>query len=72
MKEQAEVGYRQGTAEESCAMCEFFEPPESCTQVKGTISSAGLCDLFMPKGQGQEQGTPDMAGLESMLFGGGL
>lgn len=68
MKKQTDVGYRQGTAEESCAKCEFFVSPESCTQVEGTISSAGLSDLFMPKGQAG----PDMAGLESMLFGGGM
>lgn len=71
MKKQTEVGYRQGTEEESCATCEFFEPPESCVQVDGTISAGALCDLYTPKGAG-ESAPMDQASLESMLFGGGV
>ncbi len=70
-KTQTAVNYRQGTPEQSCAGCEFFQDPESCSQVSGTISAGGLCDLWSGQGAGVAAG-PDMAMLEQMMFGGGL
>ena len=73
-KSQSEVNYREGTPEESCAGCAFFEPPEACTQVEGVVAPGGLCDLFTP-GVGAEAVAPPPGppgSLESLLFGGGL
>jgi hypothetical protein len=30
-----------------CAVCAFFEPPESCDVVEGDISPAGWCEAFV-------------------------
>lgn len=68
-KSQSEVNYRLGSETESCAGCEFFQPPESCLQVSGIVAPDGLCDLFISKAAAAG---PDVASLENMLFGGGL
>lgn len=34
---------------QACATCEYFEPPDSCKRVEGTISAAGWCDLWKQK-----------------------
>ena len=70
MKKQSAVNYREGSELESCGTCSFFEGPESCTQVSGVVSSAGLCDLYLPLEQ--QTAAPDPAMLEQMLLGGGL
>lgn len=33
----------------SCAMCNYFRPPNACQLVDGTISPAGWCSFFMKK-----------------------
>jgi hypothetical protein len=33
----------------SCATCQFFQPPDACKVVDGTISAAGWCDLWVKK-----------------------
>lgn len=46
---KAEADYRDGTAEEHCAVCTMFRPPNSCTAVKGMIREDGVCDYFKHK-----------------------
>lgn len=33
----------------SCATCTYFEPPNTCKVVDGTISPAGWCSLWSQK-----------------------
>lgn len=33
-----------------CQTCSLWEPPTSCQVVEGTISPAGWCILYQPKG----------------------
>lgn len=71
-KSQSEVNYRPGDEQTSCLNCAFYQEPNSCTQVEGEISAAGLCDLFTPKGADAELGAAPQMSIEDMLFGGGL
>lgn len=46
-KAQSSVRYRLGTSERQCALCVMYRPPSSCTNVSGSISPMGVCDLFV-------------------------
>jgi hypothetical protein len=38
-----------GSAEEHCSICSMFREPDSCTEVKGSISRTAVCDYFEDK-----------------------
>jgi hypothetical protein len=44
------VGY-QGTpnGSQDCANCQYFEPPNACKVVEGTISPKGWCKMWVKK-----------------------
>lgn len=33
----------------TCAICQYFEPPNACKVVEGTISPSGWCNLWVQK-----------------------
>jgi hypothetical protein len=33
----------------ACVTCQYFQPPNACKVVEGTISSAGWCNLWAQK-----------------------
>ena len=57
------VNYRNaGDDGKSCANCQYFNAPDQCTMVDGTVSAAGVCDLYSKKA--------NEADLMDQLFGG--
>lgn len=69
MTSKKDANYRIAKADDknSCGSCDNFTPPDKCKVVSGTISAAGLCDLFTPvQTQQGEQGTDS---LMAQLFG---
>lgn len=46
-KTQEAVRYRMGSNERYCSVCVMYRPPKSCTNVSGSISPMGVCDLFV-------------------------
>jgi hypothetical protein len=57
-----EANYRNsGDDGKSCSNCENFNAPDQCNLVNGTISAAGMCDLWAKK--------RDETDLMNQLFG---
>lgn len=67
---QAEASYRQGNAEQSCANCKNYLPPDSCMVVQGLVSSSGLSDLWEPKTMEAEGPSPEEAMMQLFPSGG--
>ena len=43
---KTQAHYRGGTKNKRCGVCSMFQPPNSCTSVRGHISDKALCDYF--------------------------
>ena len=50
-KASQKLGAYQATPKEghSCATCQYFQPPDACKVVEGSISAAGWCNLWAQK-----------------------
>ena len=46
---KASVDYGPGRAESRCGVCEYFEAPDGCARVTGTIDPDAWCRLFKSK-----------------------
>lgn len=69
--DKAEVNYRPGSPEASCATCRYFDGQSACQLVQGDIRPDGVSDLYESGGGGLDQlaGQMQMPGMSPGMMG---